>query len=69
MKLKDRTEFLEAYANACVEDMDIKTLCVFAQETIEGSFDDLTDEDLIREISDDGNGPYEWILTEHVIND
>ena len=46
--MKDRGQTIANYANAVVDGMDLKTLCVFAIDTIVDDLDDYTDEEIIQ---------------------
>mgnify|MGYP000120815277 CR=1 FL=1 len=65
MKIKNRDKFLAAYAEAVVDDMDLKTMCVYVQDCIEENYANVSDDDLIADVYADGDGPYEWLLAEH----
>jgi len=67
MKLINREQFISNYADAVVEDMDLKTVCQLAKELIEEDCQKLTDEELIHDISDGGYGPYAHMLEDEVI--
>ena len=52
MNHENRTSLINNYATEIVEGMDMKTLGVFAIETIEQNMKDYSDEELITEIKD-----------------
>ena len=52
MNHENRTSLINDYAEAVVDGMDIKTLCVFAIETIKQNMKGYSDEFLIAEIED-----------------
>lgn len=51
--LKDKkTELIEAYADACVEDMDLKTMMVALKDTIETDMSYESDDYIVSTIRD-----------------
>ena len=59
MPLFNREELVEQYAEAVVEDMDMKSLVQFANDMIIAGLANYTNEELINEIKD---GAYEHLL-------
>lgn len=52
MTTQERQKLLNNYATQVVDDMDLKTLCTFAVETIEQNMKDCSDEQLITEVKE-----------------
>ena len=52
MDSKQKGDLIEAFAQECVESMDMDTLCTFAKETIETDCAYLTDDELLQSIRD-----------------
>ncbi len=46
--MKDRHATIANYAEAVVDDMDLKTLCAFAIDTIVDNLDDYSDQEVIE---------------------
>ena len=58
--MKDRDATIVNYANAVVDDMDLKTLCAFAIDTIVESLDDYSDKELIQLCNEYQDGLVQW---------
>ena len=52
MTFEERNKLQDDYVNQVVDNMDIKTLCAFAYDTISRSLDDYSDEELIVEVKE-----------------
>jgi len=52
MNHENRASLINNYATEIVDGMDMKTLCVFAIQTIEQNMKDFSDEEVITEIKD-----------------
>lgn len=54
MKLtpEERDKLQDDYVYQIVDDMDIKTLCAFVYDSISGSLDDYSTEELITEVKE-----------------
>ena len=54
MKLtpEQRDKLQDDYVHQIVDDMDIKTLCAFVYDSISGSLDDYSTEELITEVKE-----------------
>ena len=54
MKLtpEQRDKLQDDYVHQIVDDMDIKTLCTFVYDSISGSLDDYSTEELITEVKE-----------------
>ena len=54
MKLtpEERDKLQDDYVHQIVDDMDIKTLCTFVYDSISGSLDDYSTEELITEVKE-----------------
>jgi len=61
MPLFNREELIKQYADAIVEDMDMKTLVQFATDVILSNYEMYTNKELIKEIKE---GAYEHLLDE-----
>lgn len=52
MQKENRDTLIHDYATTVVDDMDLKSLCVLAVETIEKNMESYSDEEVITEIND-----------------
>jgi ppGpp synthetase/RelA/SpoT-type nucleotidyltranferase len=62
-KLNNRAAVIESYAYEAMEDMDMRVMCTFVQDTIEDELKQYTDQEIIDIL--DGS-PYEHILEGNV---
>ena len=52
MTPEERDKLQDDYVNQVVDDMDLKTLCAFVYDSISGSLDDYSTEELIAEVKE-----------------
>lgn len=52
MTPEERDKLQDDYVNQIVDDMDIKTLCEFVYDSINGNLDDYSTEQLITEVKE-----------------
>lgn len=52
MTPEERDKLQDDYVNQVVDDMDLKTLCEFVYDSISGSLDDYSTEELITEVKE-----------------
>lgn len=52
MTLEERDKLQDDYVNQVVDDMDVKTLCAFVYDSISGTLDDYSTEELITEVKE-----------------
>ena len=52
MTPKERDKLQDDYVNQLVDDMDIETLCAFVSDSINGTLDDYSTEQLITEVKE-----------------
>ena len=52
MTPEERDKLQDDYVNQVVDDMDLKTLCAFVYDSISGTLDDYSTEELITEVKE-----------------
>ena len=52
MTPEERDKLQDDYVHQVVDDMDLKTLCAFVYDSISGSLDDYSTEELITEVKE-----------------
>ena len=52
MTPEERDQLQDDYVHQVVDDMDIKTLCTFVYDSISGTLDDYSTEELISEVKE-----------------